>query len=228
MLLRVKVNTLNVSLTVLFLFSPPEHFGFLKFQVHSTASRASTLQCTLSLAGGKLHSVTCGRSKHASKQSPFTSIEPLQAIVDSYARGEKAGQQSGDYLNQMYNKTLTISTYFASGQNLGSVCTKIRSCLTKKVPFTPFLRLLHVQAVVLMQGLHMAEAPTIEGLPGEAAILANPQMGQAQQDLLCQINNLMRAFLFCKTEDLMPNLNISETLKKKNHSLLLGYIQAML
>jgi len=79
-----------------------------------------------------------------------------------------------------------------------------------------------------MQGLHMAEAPTIEGLPGEAAILANPQMGQAQQDLLCQINNLMRAFLFCKTEDLMPNLNISETLKKKNHSLLLGYIQAML
>mmetsp|Transcript_43870 Transcript_43870/g.92281 ORF Transcript_43870/g.92281 Transcript_43870/m.92281 type:complete len:1556 (+) Transcript_43870:78-4745(+) len=152
--------------------------------------------------------------------------DPLQSVAQAHLLGQKAGQQSGDFLYSILNWHLSVMTSYTHGEKLMTVRDNIGHFI-EKVQRLPTNRasaglmglsiLLHSQAAVLIEGLQIAEEEHVGNFPGERSVLAfaeNPMV-----KLQTKIHHLVRAVYFQQVDGILANVDISETMAKNMQQL---------
>jgi len=141
--------------------------------------------------------------------------EPMQLLVEAHSLGHKAGQQSGDIVFAFKNLGHAILTDYVAGQILDTFQMNLLEFLTKLQihglqVFSKNPLLLLSQVMVLKEGLHMSSVAHVDNMPTEPEILADARSGPSVSTM-GKLHHITRAFLFRQTNDILLQLNTSES-----------------
>lgn len=149
------------------------------------------------------------------------STNSFHMIVSAHELGHKARRQSGDYLNLMLNRFLSITAGFVAGNGLVGLRDSARKCALKQLSdqssagFPPrYVSLLHWQASVLMEGMSMMTVEHIDGMPGMKSIVANAAKESEQALLLsCEMYRRTSAFFFRRFDGISLDIRLSDVIR---------------
>lgn len=164
--------------------------------------------------------------------------DPLHSVAEGFLIGKKAGEQSGDFYYSSLNWHLSAVYGYVAGFTLNSVRENIAgyikemSCIENQQAVKGFVLLsilLHSLVASLIEGDHVIQQESIGDIPTEKALAA--AFAEASRNpmliLLSKIFALIRAYFFKQPDEIIANVDISETIAKYKQQLNAMYVFGM-
>ena len=144
---------------------------------------------------------------------------PLQSIAEAHITGCRAAQQSGDILSLNINHVYCLVANYVSGQCLRDIRKDARNRFMEEMHQRTATIvnncLLHLQAGVLAEGLHLLESKHIDNVPGLEETLSVGKQAEKIGVLVGHVHWIVRTYLFHQVDNEGNVTLISDLLSQK-------------